>query len=478
MADFARALISKIIMSQDIEAALAVGIEDSWFDDSDVRRIFGWIVDYNQRYGESPTATALKREYPNFKPLQVPETYQYYLDRFIAVHWRALAVDAINDASEALDSDDPVRALNIFGRTAQWALVDASSNGISSVLASEVTPRSVKWIWAGRIPQGKLVVIGGDSGQGKTTIVMDLIARLSRGEKLPAMKRPHKPMRCLIMTAEDDLADTLVPRLHAADADLGNIEFILGRKSPDGDVLLNFPQDIDRLRNEVVRTNARLLVIDPFNAFLNGKTDSYKDADIRRVLAPLSRLAEDTGAAVLLIFHLKKSQSGKALHQIVGSVGIGAAARAVLVVAPNPLNEDERLLAVAKVSNAAERKSLVFRIEGSEPYGAAKARWLGLSDFTADQLVSSHQPGDKSALAVAEDFLSRLLIREGGQMAVSQIVAEADAVNIAEATLRRAKKSLGVKSRKSKGKEGAIWIWYLPEHHQTESPGSASRTNA
>jgi hypothetical protein len=470
MADLGRALISKIIASEDIETAIAAGIETSWFEDPDPRKVFDWMLQYHDRYGQSPTAEALKREYPTFQLLEVPEPYQYYVDKFKSLVKRAVAADAVIGASEALDSDDPVRALDIMAQATQrGALVeDKAGDEIASVLASEITPRSVRWIWPGRIPRGKLTIVAGDSGQGKTTMVMNVVARLSSGRTLPCSKTQHQPMKCLIMTAEDDLADTLVPRLIAAGADLGNVEFITGHRSTDA--LLSFPKDIDLLRSKVLSTGARLLVIDPFNAFLDGKTDSYRDADIRRVLAPLSRLAEDTGVAVLLIFHLKKSQGGKAIHQIVGSVGIGAAARAVLLVAPNPEDEDERLLAVSKMSNASTRTSLAFRIDGSEPYDAAKAVWLRQSKFTADQLVNTLQSREDSALAAAESFLTGLLIKEGGQMPVNEIRAEAMSANVRDATLRRAKESLGVLSKKSDAKQGNVWIWYLQEQPANPAP--------
>jgi len=477
MADLGRALISKIIVSGDLETAITAGIEASWFEDSDLRRIFKWILEYNRRYKQSPTADALKREYPTFRRLKVPDSYQYYVDQFKRQRKRAVAVDALIDANEALDSDDPVRAIDILAQAAQRALVNEGDDGIASLLASEVEPRRVSWIWPGRIPRGKLTVVGGDSGQGKTTVVVDLIARLSRGGRLPfsPTKRKRKPMKCLIMTAEDDLADTLVPRLMAARADLDNVEFITGRRSPDGEVLLSLPNDIERLKIKVLDSDAKLLMIDPFNAFLDGKTDSYRDADIRRVLAPLSRLAEETGAAVLLIFHLKKSQGGKALHQIVGSVGIGAAARSVLLVATNPEDENERLFTVTKMSNAPIRQSLVFRIEGTELYGAAKAKWLKSSTLTADQLMKSYQSAEDSSLGMAEGFLRNLLIREGGQMPAKEIMAEAKSTGIAQATLKRAKGSLDITSRKAGAEQGGIWTWFLPEQPVAErSPGSSS----
>jgi hypothetical protein len=466
MADLARALISKIINEKNLSSAASAGIRSDWFDDLEHRNAYKWITAYFDRYGEVPTPQALKHQYPNYELLKVPEPYDYYIDKFRNQHKRALAFDALLSANEALDRDDPLRALRIFEETTHRARMDQGDSDLSSVIASAVQPRRVSWIWKGRIPKGKLAVVGGDAGQGKTTMVMDIIARLSRGRAFPFSRRRRPSMKCLIMTAEDDPADTLVPRLIAAGADLDNVEFIIGRKSVDGDLLLSLPEDIPRIRKKVVDSGAGLLLIDPLNAFLNGRVDTYKDSDIRRVLAPLARLAEETGVAIVLILHLNKSSGGSALHRLLGSVGVGAAARAVLLVATNPENEDERVLAVAKVSNAPTPPSLVFWLEGTEHYGAAKAKWMRRSPFSADQLVKSQRSHEDTALGLAEKFLLDVLTKGGGRMPANKIKAEAQSAGISKATLLRAKNSLGVKSLKSGGKEGGPWIWVLPKAKQ------------
>jgi RecA-family ATPase len=466
MADIGRMLLSKIISTNDLTSAMNAGIRESWFEVPEHRKVYKWVVEYFSRYAEVPTRRALRRQYPNYKLFKVPEPYDYYIDLLRNQHERAIIVDTIIDANEALDRDDSKKAREVLAQAAQRGMEIPDDNQIVSVVASEVKPRRVSWIWQRRIPRGKLTVVAGDAGEGKTTVIIDIIARLSRGRKLPFSSTgcpSGEPMKCLIMSAEDDPADTLVPRLIAAKADCDNVEFITGITSENGEALLTLPQDIGQLRSKVLESGAGFLLVDPCNAFLDGKTDSYKDSDIRRVLAPLSRLAEETSISIVLVFHLTKAPGGRALNRIVGSVGIGAAARSVLIIAPNPENEEERVLAVSKMSNAAIAPSLIFQIEGSGPYAAAKAKWIRRTHFTADQLVANHIRGEGSALSEAETVLLDLLNGAGGEMPAEKIRVEATAANISLATLQRAKVSLGVKSRKAGADQGNIWLWALPK---------------
>lgn len=475
MADNAHLLISKIVSSEDITPVIRARITPDWFDDAGYRQIFKFLMKYYQRYGESPTAEVLHQQAPNFKPATVRESYDYYITEFRNQRRRALVVDAENEVDEALLADDPVKAANKMAWAAQQVRLIESDDVINSVSAADITPRRVQWIWKGRIPKGKITVVAGDAARGKTTLAINLIGRLSDGRHLPLAppSRTAPPMKCLIMTAEDDYSDTVVPRLLAAHANLDNVEFLDGYMGENGKVLLTLPEDIDSLRVKIQRTNAKILLIDPFNAFLNGKTDSYRDSDIRRVLHPLSKLAEETSVAILLIFHLNKNTTANALQRIVGSVGIGAAARSVLFVAPNLENEDERIMAVAKVSNAAVPSSLTFRIEGTKPYGAAMVRWTGQIARVADELVTQRRSQVKaeSALHTAEFFLENLLLDHDGSMLLPKILVEAESANISEATLRRAKESLGVQQKKGEKlkHEGNFVYWYLPEQ-STRTP--------
>lgn len=456
--DVARLLISKAIATGDIEKAIAAGISPDWFDDPQQRRVWKWMVEYFERYQTAPTEAALDAEFPVFKLLQAPEPYEYYVDRFRLQRRRAIVTDAILDADDALRDDEPSRALAALEPAIIKARSLQNGVGLTTVVASSITPKRVTWLWYGRIPKGKLVVVAGDAGLGKTTAVIDWIARLTTGRPLPGTKQARDPMTCLIMSAEDDMEDTLTPRLIAAGADCNRVHFVTGTPSALGEVLPTFPDDIDRLKANIQETKAALVLVDPFNAFLNGRIDSYKDSDIRRAFAPLARIASETGATILLIFHLNKSSGPSALHRIVGSVGIGAAPRSVLVVAKSPDDADERILAVAKVSNAPVPPSIAFRIQGTQPFGAARAVWAGPVDYSADDIVRPTGPDHHSALTSAIERLKELLMEAAGKMEALKVMAQMEVENYSASTIRRAKVALGVESVR----HSDVWYWRLP----------------
>lgn len=458
MADYGGLMISKIINAGDLTTAINAGIEASWFIDEEHRLEYEWMLEYQSRYGAAPTEEAFHRQWPSRKISETNEPYAYYVDRMKDLRKRALLVDGVVDASDALDEEDYISAARHLEKAV--ALVSSGlSDDVVSVLASDVVPRRVRWLWPGRIPIGKVTIVSGDAGVGKTTVILDIIARLSSGRALPHFKMKRSPMMCLVMSAEDDPADTLVPRLLAAGGALEKVRFITGRRSAEGETFLSIPQDIGLLRSSIRENKAKILLIDPFNAFLSGKIDSYRDSDVRRAYAPLSRLAEEERVAILLIFHNSKALGGSALHKIMGSVGNAAAARSVLAVAPNPENEDERILAVVKASNAAKRDSLVFRLDGTKIYGAAKVKWLGHSPLTADDLARpSHHDGQASVLMMAEAFLTDVLTHADGEMPSREISDQAALAGISSASLRRAKEALNIRPTK----KGNVWICSLP----------------
>ena len=241
-------------------------------------------------------------------------------------------------------------------------------------LLSEVEPEQVEWLWPGRLPLGKLAVLDGDPGLGKSALTLDLAARVSAGLELPDGSRCG-PAGVVLLSAEDGLEDTIRPRLDAAGADTERIVALsmigVGTRA---ERLVSLTQDLDAIEAAIRRVGAALVVIDPLMAFLTGKTDSHKDQDIRRALAPLAALAERTGAAVLIVRHLNKSAGGNALYRGGGSIGIIGAARAGLVVAPDPEDPERRILAANKHNLSGAAPSLVFRVEAA-PNGAARVAW-------------------------------------------------------------------------------------------------------
>ena len=339
----------------------------------------------------------------------------------------------------------------VYGRVDSTVLEQASPVG---KLLSEVEPERVGWLWPGRLPLGKLAVLDGDPGLGKSALTLDLAARVSAGFELPDGGRCG-PAGVVLLSAEDGLEDTIRPRLDAAGADTERIVALsmigVGTRA---ERLVSLTQDLDAIEAAIGRVGAALVVIDPLMAFLTGKTDSHKDQDIRRALAPLAALAERTGAAVLIVRHLNKSVGGNALYRGGGSIGIIGAARAGLVVAPDPEDPERRILAANKHNLSKAAPSLAFRVV-TAPNGAARVAWGGISSLSAgDILREPADPEQRSAFSEARDFLSKELA--DGRVAAELVKKDARSAGVSERTLKRAKRALGVGSEK----EGdGTWSW-------------------
>jgi hypothetical protein len=325
-------------------------------------------------------------------------------------------------------------------------------------LLSEVKPESVRWLWPGRLPLGKLAVLDGDPGLGKSVVTLDLAARVSAGLDLPDGGRCG-PAGVVLLSAEDGLADTIRPRLDAAGADTERIVALSTvAYGSTAERTISLTQDLSTVERAIGRVGAAMLIVDPLMAFLGEKTDSHKDQDIRRALAPLAALAERTGAAVLIVRHLNKSAGGNTLYRGGGSIGIIGAARSGLVVAKDPEDPERRILAANKHNLSVAAPSLVFRV-GTAPNSAARVVWGGTSSLNAGDILK--EPADseqRSAMYEAKEFLLKELAE--GPVAAERVKKDARGAGVSERTLKRAKRALGVGSEK----EGdGCWSWALLE---------------
>jgi putative DNA primase/helicase len=274
-------------------------------------------------------------------------------------------------------------------------LVDVQPPSIGSdlkiVTLADVEPERVQWLWPGRIPVGKLVILDGDPGVGKSTVAIDVSATVTTGGSWPDGSVCTHPGAVLIMSAEDGLADTIRPRCDAAGADVANVHAIEGVPiiSEDGEVTLRPPTlaDVIALENTVKRTGARLLVIDVIMAYLPAGRDSHKDQDIRAVLSRLSALADRTGCSVLLLRHLNKTGGRDPLYRGGGSIGIVGAARAGMLVAVDPDDPERRVLASVKSNLGPAPDSLAYRLVESGDHGVARVQWEGVTTHTARTLL-------------------------------------------------------------------------------------------
>lgn len=249
---------------------------------------------------------------------------------------------------------------------------------------ADVEPVRVSWVWPGRIPAGRLTVLDGDPGLGKSTITLDLAARITRGDAMPdGAPGLNLPRGVILMGAEDGLADTVRPRLDAARADVRRVVALADVR--DGDrYRLPTVADVDRLERAQRAVDAALLVVDPLAAFLGHGVDGHRDTEVRQALAELAALAERTGLAVLVLRHLSKSGGANPLYRGGGSIGVIAAARSGLLLAADPDDPTRRVLASTKCNLAPMPPSLALTLDHAD--GVARVLWLGKDERRATDL--------------------------------------------------------------------------------------------
>jgi hypothetical protein len=353
--------------------------------------------------------------------------------------------------------DDPAEL-----RTTRRAVVSVVSN---------VTAERVSWLWHARVPRGKLVDLAGDPGVGKSTLLLDLGARITRGSPLPDGQRPKGAADVLILSAEDGVADTIQPRLAAAGADLSRAHVLTAVEGDDGlPRPWALPEDLDLLEVEIRRVSAALVIIDPVSAFLSAAIDAHKDHSVRRALHPLAQVADRTGAAVVMVRHLTKSEGGKAIYRAGGSIAFTAAARVGLLVAKDPGNEDVRVVAISKSNLEAEAPALSYRLVGDEERGCATVAWEGATTHTADQLLAV--PADeeeRNALTEATGWIRDFL--EAGPRQVTEVRKKARDYGVAPRTLQRAAKQAGVISWRKGFGPGSTYWWRLETELPLETDG-------
>lgn len=330
----------------------------------------------------------------------------------------------------------------------------------------DVIETALTWTWRGYLPDGKLVVLDGDPGLGKSVVWCDLTARISTGDYLPNGEPVETPGRCLIVSAEDDLSDTIKPRLRAAGADMKRIATLALPVDDEGrPVPFTVPDDLQRLEDALAESRAMFVVIDPLMAFVSEHIQSHNDASVRKALTPLADIAQRTGAVILLVRHLNKNtHQTSALHRGGGSIGISGAARSVMLLAPAPDESDDLILAVVKGNLSRGRApSLRLRVESWEhDRSLPRIRWLGSTDVRADDLLAVPDARRASPERdAAAEFLRELL--QSGPMAVADIRQDAKAAGISLSTLNRAAERLELAREVRRDGHGKMiaWTWGL-----------------
>lgn len=364
--------------------------------------------------------------------------------------------------------------------TGDDAVVETETAGPRAdiVRLADVEPKAIEWLWHERIPAGMLTILDGDPGLGKSMLTLDLAARVSTGRPMPGETTARPPRGVVVLSAEDDPARTIRPRLDAAGADCRLIA-IVSIAEPDG--TLRAPtigrDDLAAVEEAIRHVDAALLVVDPLMAYLPDGVNANRDHDVRRALVALSDLAARTGAAIVVVRHLRKTAAdGNPLYRGGGSIGIIGAARAGLLVArdPDDPSGQRRIVAATKQNLAPEPPALAFTLE--VPAGADHPRlaWHGVTDHRAVDLLRVPDAGDAAPeRREAEQFLAALLA--AGPVAARQVEAEAAEAGIAWRTVQRAKASLGVRSVRPDGFTGP-WAWALPD--RTPPPNDVPRQHS
>ncbi len=342
-----------------------------------------------------------------------------------------------------------------------------TNSGLAIVRVADVEGKKVDWLWPGRIARGKLTIVAGMPDVNKSTMTLDLTARVTTGAQLPASEGRVPLGSVVILTAEDDVADTVRPRLEVAGADLARVHVIASIKAANGAGPRSFDlsQDIGRLEKAIGEIGDVLLVIiDPISAYMGkpGKLDSYRSTDVRATLAPLQEMAARCGVAVVGIDHLNKSGGAQAMMRVLGSVAFVAAARAVYVVVRDEDDGERRLMLPAKNNLGKIRTGLAFRVFEKlattvfDAYPAIKWEDEPVT-MTADEALANKQDGRKSETAEAAKALIAEMLAEKPKPQ-KEIEQRAETQQISHRSLTTAKKAMGVVSTKV----STAWWWSLP----------------
>lgn len=351
------------------------------------------------------------------------------------------------------------------------------------ITLADVQPERVTWGWTGRLPLGKLAVLDGDPGGGKSTMAVDLAARITTGSPMPDGDRALEgPRDVVYLSAEDGVADTLRPRLDAAGGDPSRFHVLFEIPETDDDGRTTWrppriPKDCGHLEALVTRTRAVLVVVDVLAAYLDVR-DGNADGDVRRALHPLAGLAERSGACVLVIRHLRKSR-GSAIYAGGGSIGVIGAARAGLLAAADPADETgaTRVLAVTKSNLAAMPSALAYRLVDSPEDGCARVQWDGPTTHKADDLLAVHDADDAEEGTDARHALAEILA--DGPVWVKDAIDQMASAGFSKDQAKRAKGKLKARSVKvgRPGDASSGWKWELPRAHEG-SEGSGTQTPA
>lgn len=326
-----------------------------------------------------------------------------------------------------------------------------------AIRISDVRREEVTWLWHHRIPRGKLTIIEGDPGVGKSFLSLAIGTAATLGRGLPGDEEERDPANVLIMSAEDGLADTIRPRLEDMGADLSRVVALRGLTDEQGQERSLTLADLDIIGMAIIEYGPAMVVIDPLVAY-TARADTHVAAEVRGLLAPLSALAEKHAVGILAIRHLNKG-TAKAAYRGQGSIDFLAACRGAFLAGEDPENPRQKVLCHIKSNLGPKTPSLTYTINDG------RFLWGEESALTAEQILAQPAEGEeKTALDDAKDFLQDIL--GAGPVTVVEIFKRAKAEGISPKTLKRAKRTMGIEAKKAGFQAG--WEWELPRRGPTK----------
>ena len=323
-------------------------------------------------------------------------------------------------------------------------------------LYSTVVEEQVEWLWYPYIPCGKITLLQGDPGDGKSTFMINLVASLTRGKKLPDGQRLQGPVNVVYQCAEDSTSDTIKPRLNKAGADCDMVAFIEDEFNG-----LNIGDA--RIEQTIKAFQAKLLILDPLQAFMPTDFDMQSAGKMRQIMSQLARLAARTKCAVVLIGHMNKASSGKKLYRGLGSIDIAAIARSVLMISRDPEDTDIRYMYPVKSSLAPEGEAMSFVFDRDKGF-----QWIGKCakpDFEEPKGLAT-SGGNKKTRAAE---LLKIMLSDDDLPSVD-ILQKMNLCGIGERTTRAAYKEIGGKAYRKDG----MWYWTVDRQKEEGNEAGSS----
>ncbi len=388
------------------------------------------------------------------------------------------------EALEGKDSFDHLAAGHAVGDFVEieFKAEDADKGVFPGLVAfSDIEHEPLTWLWPGYIPEGKFVLFDGDPSVGKSTLAIDIAARVSTGKPWPDGSPGGEPSGVMVLAAEDGPADTIRPRLDAAGADtrqvflLRTVQRIVKGKAVECSPTIE--DDVAAIEAMVIQKGIKLIVIDVLMAFLGSGTNSHNDQEIRQTLSPLGAMCDRTGCTVIAIRHLNKSSGTNSLYRGGGSIGISGFARAAYIIGRDPDDTERRVFAKSKSNLGVEPESIAYRLVNDPELNVARVEWeLGTCSLKSEDLLVEAVRGDPDEESETETWLREYLKASTGWEAGPSDILKAAKIQLGASvsTLRRARIKIGAVVHKTsvKGDIRGPWVWKLPPESGVKKAGN------